>query len=276
MTIVVTGATGPLGRHAVESLLSKGVPADQIVATGRKIEKIEDLGVRAERADYNNTEDLKRVFDGAEKVLFVSGSEAGQRVPQHRNVVHAATAAGVGLLLYTSIAHADTSDLILAGEHRTTEEFIKASGLPYAFLRNSWYLDNYDFRGSIQNGVYGAAGDGRISAALRSEYAEAAAEALVRGDSRVYELGGPGFTLPELAAELSAAAGTEVAYHGLAPEEYQKFLISVGVPESFAVILADADRGAAHGALEVSTADLDDLLGRPATTTAEAIRAALA
>jgi len=276
MTIVVTGATGPFGRHAVESLLARGVPADQIVATGREIKKISDLGVRAERADYNSPEDLKRAFDGAEKVLFVSGSEAGQRVPQHTNVVEAATAAGVGLLLYTSIPHADTTDLILAGEHRVTEELIKSSGLSYAFLRNSWYYENYDFAGAVTNGLYGAAGNGRISAAARADLAEAAAAALVRGDARVYELGGPGFTLPELAAEISKISGTEVTYTNLSPEKYKEFLIGVGVPEPGAVVLSDADRGAAHGALEVSPADLEDLLGRPAKPVAQAISEALA
>jgi NAD(P)H dehydrogenase (quinone) len=124
MTIVVTGATGPFGRHAVDTLLARDIPAGQIVATGRSIEKIQelqDLGVRTERADYNSPEDLKRVLDGAEKVLLVSGSEVGQRVQQHRNVVEAATAAGAGLLLYTSIPHADTTDLLLAQEHQATE-----------------------------------------------------------------------------------------------------------------------------------------------------------
>jgi len=277
MTIVVTGATGPFGRHAVESLLAQGVPAGQIVATGRKIEKIQDLGVRAERADYNSPEDLKRAFDGAEKVLFVSGSEAGHRIQQHTNVVEAATAAGVGLLLYTSIPHADTSDLILAGEHRATEELIKNSSLSYAFLRNSWYYENYDFKGAVANGgIFGAAGDGRISAAARADFAEAAAVALVRGDARVYELGGPGFTLPELAAEIARISGAEVTYTDLSQEKYKEFLIGVGVPEPGAVVLSDADRGAARGALEVSPAHLEDLLGRPAKPVADAIRAALA
>ncbi|MEV6489843.1 NAD(P)H-binding protein [Actinoplanes sp. NPDC051633] len=276
MTIVVTGATGPLGRHVVESLLARGVPADQILATGRAVEKIQDLGVRAQRADYNSPEELKRAFDGAEKVLFVSSSEAGRRIAQHTNVVEAATAAGVGLLLYTSIANAGTSDLILAGEHQATEELIKGSGLPYAFLRNSWYYENYDFRGAVQNGVYGAAGNGRISAAARADYAEAAAAAVVRGAGRVYELGGPGFTLAELAAEIAKISGTEVTYTDLAPEKYQEFLLSVGLPEPAAVVLSDADRGAAQGALEVDPADMRDLLGRPAKPVADAIRAALA
>ncbi|MFG1607205.1 NAD(P)H-binding protein [Actinoplanes sp. NPDC049265] len=275
MTIVVTGATGPFGRHAVESLLARGVPADQIVATGRQIDKIKDLGVRTERADYEDPAALRAVFDGAEKVLFVSSSEPGKRVPQHRNVVEAATAAGVSLLAYTSIAHADTSDLILAGEHQATEQMIRESGLPHVLLRNSWYYENYDFAGVVENGLFGASGDGRISAAARGDLAEAAAAALIKGEPRVYELGGPGFTLADLAAQVSEVAGRPVTYTDLSPEKYAEFLVGVGLPEEAAAVISDADRGAAKGALETGPADLEELLGRPATPVSDAIRAAL-
>lgn len=278
MTIVVTGATGPFGRHAVEALLRRGVPADQIVATGRNIAKIADLGVRVRQADYENPEQLRAAFTGADKVLFVSGSEPGKRIPQHRNVVDAATAAGVGLLAYTSIAHADTSDLILAGEHQATERMILESSLPYAFLRNSWYLENYDYRSAVEHGLFGAAGEGRISGAARADYADAAAGALLAEDgaNRAYELGGPGFTLAELAAQISEVAGRTVAYTDLGPEKYAEFLVSVGLPEQGAAILADADRGAAQGALETGPEDLEKLMGRPATPVSDVIRAALA
>ena len=277
MSIVVTGATGPFGRHAVEALLRRGVPAGRILGTGRAVEKIQDLGVRVQRADYGNPDELRSAFAGAEQVLFVSGSVPGTRIPLHRNVVDAAKEAGVALLAYTSIAHADTSDLMLAGEHRETERMIRDSGVPYVFLRNSWYLENYDVRGAAQNGLYGAAGDGRISAATRADLAEAAAAALVAGEpNRVYELGGPGFTLAELAAEISAAAGREVTYTDLSPEKYTEFLVGVGVPAEFAAVLADSDRGAAQGALYTSAADLEALLGRPATPVSDVVRAALA
>src|SRR5690349_15257219 len=98
MTIVVTGATGPFGRHAVESLLSRGVPADQIVAVGRSVEKIQDLadrGVNVQRASYDDPESLRKAFAGADQVLLVSGSEVGQRVAQHQNVIAAAKDAGI-------------------------------------------------------------------------------------------------------------------------------------------------------------------------------------
>jgi NAD(P)H dehydrogenase (quinone) len=277
MTIVVTGATGPFGRHAVETLLRRGEPADRILATGRSVEKIQDLGVRVQRADYENPAELRSAFAGAEKILFISGSEAGRRIPQHRNVVEAAKEEGVSLLAYTSIAHADTSDLILAGEHRETERMIRDSGVPYVFLRNSWYLENYDVRNAVEHGLYGAARDGRISAATRADFAEAAAAAVLAGEpNRVYELGGPGFTMAELAAEITKIAGRPVTYTNLSPEKYTEFLVGVGLPEQAAAVLADGDRGAAQGALYTPARDLETLLGRPATPISDVIRAALA
>ena len=276
MSIVVTGATGSLGRHAVESLLRRGVPADRIVATGRSVEKIADLGVPTRRAPYGDAAALRDAFTGAEKVLFVSGSEPGKRVEQHRNVVAAAKDAGVGLLAYTSITKADTSDLILADEHRQTEQLIRESGLPYTFLRNSWYFENYNLATAFEHGLVGAAGDGRISIATRADYAEAAAAALVADQVKeVYELGGPGITLAELAATISEASGRQVAYTDLPQDKYVEVLVQAGVPEGFAAILADSDRGAAQGLLEAGGDDLATLLGRPATPLGEAVRSAL-
>jgi NAD(P)H dehydrogenase (quinone) len=280
MSIVVTGATGHLGRLAVESLLRRGVPADQITATGRNIDKISDLGVPAQRVVYEDVDTLRQAFAGADKLLFISGSEVGQRIAQHRNVVTAAKEAGVGLVAYTSILKADTSDLILAGEHKQTEQMLIDSGLPYIFLRNGWYLENYtnNLAQTLEHGLVGAAEDGKISAATRADFADAAAAALLQEtpDKRVYELGGPGFTMTELAAEISRQSGREVSYTNLSPEKYAEVLVGAGVPEGFAAVLADSDRGAAHGALEAEGDDLGTLIGHPPTSLAEVLRAALA
>jgi NAD(P)H dehydrogenase (quinone) len=277
MTIVVTGATGHFGRVAVQSLLARGVPAADIVATGRSVEKIADLGVTSRRAAYEDPAALRTAFEGADKLLFVSGSEVGKRIPQHRDVVTAAQDAGVGFVAYTSIPKADTTSIKLAEEHLATERMLIESGLPYAFLRNGWYLENYDLAGAIEHGLFGAAGNGRISAAPRADYAEAAAEAIVRAEpNRVYELGGEPFTLAELAATISRESGRPVTYTDLTQEKYAEFLIGVGLPEQAAAILADADRGAAQGELDVPGDDLATLLGRPVTALASAVRAQLA
>jgi NAD(P)H dehydrogenase (quinone) len=281
MNIVVTGATGHLGRLAVESLLARGVPAERIVAAGRSVEKLKDLadrGVRVARASYDDPESLNKAFAGADRLLFVSGSEVGKRIQQHANVIAAARDAGIGRVFYTSAPHADTSDLILAGEHLATERALVASGIPSVFLRNGWYLENYDLKGALEHGLVGAAGDGRISIATRADLAEAAAAAVVADvhDKQAYELGGEAVTLAELAAEVSRQSGREVAYTNLSQQGYAEFLVGVGLPEQFAAVLADSDRGAAAGLLDTGTADLAGLLGRPATPLADAVRAALA
>ncbi|MDZ5447859.1 SDR family oxidoreductase [Micromonospora sp. 4G57] len=281
MSIVVTGATGQLGRLIIESLLSRGVPADQIVAVGRDTDRLADLGGRGvvtQLADYDDAESLQAAFAGADQLMFVSGSEVGRRVVQHGNVVTAAKQAGVKQVVYTSIAKADTSSLVLAAEHKATEQLIKDAGLPYVFLRNSWYLENYtpQLPTYLQHGVAGAADDGRVSAATRADYAEAAAVVLTTEGhtNRVYELGGTPFTMTALAAEISRQTGTTVSYLDLPVDKYTELLVAAGVPEGYAALLADGDRGLAQGDLEVGD-DLAKLLGRTPTTLAEAIRAAL-
>ena len=277
MTIVVTGATGHLGRHVVESLLARGVPASEIVATGRNVDKIADLGVVATVAPYEDPAALKAAFAGADRVLFVSGSEVGRRIEQHRNVVEAAKEAGVGLVAYTSAPKADTTDMKLAEEHLATERMLAESGVPHTLLRNGWYLENYNLAQIIEHGSFGAAGDGKIAIAPRADYAEAAASVLVADGhaGKVYELGGEAVTLAELAAEISRQSGRDVTYTDLSPEKYAEFLVGVGLPVAAAEIYADADAAASRGALFVEKTDLETLLGRPVTPLADAIAAAL-
>jgi NAD(P)H dehydrogenase (quinone) len=285
MTIVVTGATGELGGHAIKELLSRGTRRDQIVATGRDAAKLEALrqeGVTVRQADYDDPASLRAALDGATRLLFVSsGSEPGpKRVQQHQAVIDAAVAAGVSLIVYTSAPKADTSDMILAEDHAATERALAASGLSYVVLRNGWYIENYlrSVPGVLEHGLIGATGDGLVSAAARADYAAAAAIALTADDheKRVYELGGTAFTLPVLAAEISRLSGREVTYTDLSPDDYAAALASVGLPAPFAAILADSDRAAAKGALYVEGNDLETLLGRPVTPLAEVLREALA
>lgn len=278
MSIVVTGATGHLGRLAVEALLERGVPAADVVATGRRTEALADLaerGVVVRTADYDDAASLEAAFAGADRLLLVSGSEVGQRVRQHGNAVAAARAAGVGFIAYTSIAHADTSTLLLAEEHRATEQLLAEAGVPHALLRNSWYTENYTAQLPVylEHGITGAAGDGAVSAATRADYAGAAA-AVVASDGHaggVYELGGAPFTMTELARVVSAATGRTVTYTDLPVEQYQQVLVAAGLPEPVAAVLADGDRGVAAGELLVEGDDLAGLLGRAPTSLADAV-----
>ena len=284
MSIVVTGATGHLGRLVVESLVDRGVTPADIVATGRAAERLAPLaglGVRTAVADYTDSAALDTALEGAGAVLLVSGSEAGQRVAQHGNVVAAAARAGVGLLGYTSIAHAGTAQHALATDHRETERVIRASGVPFTFLRNSWYLENYlpQVPGYLEHGVVGASGDGRVSAATRADYADAAAAALLDPTSagRTYELGGASsFTLAELAETVAAASGREVGHTEVSPEQLTEILVGAGLPRPYAEALVSADLGIARGELEVTSGDLERLIGRTPTPLRDAVDAALA
>lgn len=284
MTYVVTGATGHLGRLVVETLLERGVPAEQIVATGRdttRLADVADRGVQVRRADYDDTSSLQTAFAGATRVLLVSASEVGKRASQHANAIDAAREAGVDLLVYTSIANAGSTGMRLAEEHQTTEQTLAESGVPFALLRNGWYVENYtdQLTTTLEHGaVLGSAGEGRVSGATRADLAEAAATVLVEGEAgQVLELGGDeAFTLAELAAEIGRAAGREVTYQDLPAEQFAGVLAGAGVPRPFAEILADSDLGIARGDLLVTSGDLSRLLGRPTTSMSDAVRAAVA
>ncbi|MER6359568.1 SDR family oxidoreductase [Kitasatospora sp. NPDC001527] len=279
---VVTGATGQLGRLVVEGLLAK-VPASEVAVVVRSAEKAADLaerGVTVRVADYSRPETLAGAFAAGDRVLLISGSEIGSRVPQHTAVVEAARAAGVALLAYTSAPGVAT--FRLADEHKATEAVIRESGLPFALLRNGWYTENYlgDAAGTAERGaVVGSAGEGdRIATAPRRDYADAAVAVLTGEghENAVYELSGDvAWSLPELAAELALASGKPVAFHRVTPDEHLRILVGAGLPEGFAQILVDVDAGIARGELAGTPGDLARLIGRPTVPLAQSVRAAL-
>lgn len=281
--IVVTGASGQLGRLVIEALL-KTVPANNIVAAVRNPAKVSDLaarGVQVKLADYSNISSLEAAFEGAEKVLMISSSELGQRLPQHQNVIEAAKRAKVGLVAYTSILHADTSPLPLAKEHKDTEALLKYSGVPHVLLRNGWYTENYlaSLPPALQYGVFiGSAGDGKISSAARADYAIAAATVLTLDGQagKVYELAGDAaYTLTELAAEITRQSGKTVAYQNMAEADFKGALLGAGLPEPLANLLAESDVGASKGGLFDDSHQLSQLIGRPTATLATLVKAAI-
>lgn len=281
--IVVTGATGQLGRLVIQSLLTK-LPAAQIVAAVRQPERAADLaelGVQVRQADYTKPATLDTAFQGAEKVLLISSSEVGQRTAQHKNVIDAAKRAGVSLLAYTSLLHANRSPLGLAAEHQATEALLKESGVPHVLLRNGWYTENYlaSIPPALQHGAYiGSAGEGRIASAARADYAEAAAAVLTLAGQagKVYELAGDeSYTLAEFAAELSKQAGQSIPYVNLPEADFKAALVGAGLPDALAGLLADSDTGAANGGLFDDQRQLSRLIGRPTTALAALIKAAL-
>lgn len=284
MTIAVTGATGHLGRLTVDALLARGAQPGDLVAVVRDAGKAADLadkGVQVRVADYTDPAALESALVGVDKLLLISGSEVGQRLPQHTNVVNAAKAAGIGFVAYTSVLDAANSPLSLAPEHKATEELLAESGIDHALLRNGWYWENYtqDLAGTAERGVLaGAGGEGRVAGAARADYADAAAVVLLSDgqEGKVYELGGDErLTLTELAAKMSEATGKDVVYQDLPVEQYQAALEGAGLPAFFAGMLASADAGIQVGALDTESGDLQHLTGRSSTPVVDVLRAAL-
>ena len=282
--ILVTGASGQLGRLVIASLLKK-VPAAQISGLVRKSEAAAELGalgIQTPMGDYLDTAALDAAMAGIDHVLLISGSEVGKRIPQHTNVIEAAKRAGVKRIAYTSILHCDTSPLGLAEEHKGTEATLKASGLPYVLLRNSWYTENYfgNLAGDIERGVIiGCSGNGRISAATRADYAEAGAVVMTTEEDiggRTYELGGDeAFTMAQFAEELSRQAGKQVVYQDMSEKDYAAALASVGLPDFVAALRANSSAGAAKDGLFDDGKQLSKLIGRPTTPLSQALATAL-
>jgi NAD(P)H dehydrogenase (quinone) len=274
--IVVTGATGALGRLVLAGL----DPADT-VGLVRDPAKGADLGVPVRVGSYDDPASLRGAFDGADKVLFISGSEVGKRVDQHRAVVDAAKAAGVSHLVYTSVLHADSSPLGLAAEHKATEEIIRAAGIPFTFLRNSWYTEMYagTFQQAAATGSFiGSAGAGRVGSAARADYAEAAVAVLCGAghENKVYELAGDvPWSYPDVAAAVAEVTGKAVSYRDLGSAEHRAALTEAGLNPHVVDLLVDVDGKLAGGALVDDSGDLSRLIGHPTTTLRSSIAAAL-
>lgn len=280
----ITGSTGQLGTLVMDRLLQT-VPAGEIVATVRRTtdgSQLRDKGVVVRQADYDQPETLKAAFAGVEKLLLISSSEIGKRVPQHKAVIAAAKEAGVALIAYTSVLHADTSPLRLAEEHRQTEAALAASGVPYVLLRNGWYSENHlaGLPAVLKHGaVLGSAQSGRVASAARADYAEGAVAVLTADGQagKVYELAGDeAWSLPELAAAIGSQTGRTIVYQDLPEAAYIGVLTQAGLPAPLAELYADSDVGASKGALFDDSRALSRLIGRNTTPVGQTLREALA
>ncbi|WP_431035961.1 SDR family oxidoreductase [Streptomyces sp. P6-2-1] len=283
MSIVVTGATGQLGRLVVAGLLEK-VPAREIAAVVRSAEKGAEFaaqGVELRIADYDKPATLEDAFHAGDRVLLISGSDIGRRGPQHTAVVEAAKAAGVAQLAYTGVLGGPQADFTLADEHKITEQAILDSGLPYTFLRNGWYAEMYTGRVPqlFEHGaLIGSSGEGGLAAAPRADYAAAAVAVLTDEghENKVYELSGDvAWTMSEFVAEVTRQSGKQVTFQNVSPEEHKQALLGAGLPEFLADILVDVDAAIARGSLAHTPGDLARLIGRPTTPVADTIAAAL-
>lgn len=280
MTIVITGATGQLGRLVINKLKEK-VSHTEIVALVRSPEKAQELGVTTREANYDQPDTLDRALAGVDTLLLISSSEVGKRTVQHHNVIEAAKKAGIKWIVYTSLLHADSSSLSLAEEHLATEKELKASGIPFTILRNGWYSENYtgSIPGALAGGAFiGSAGEGKISSASRADYANAAVSVLTSEghEGKTYELAGDeSYTLSDLAAEISRQSGKTIPYKNLPESDYAAALTGFGLPESLAQAIAGWDTGASENALYDDSRELSKLIGRPTTPFSVAVADAL-
>jgi NAD(P)H dehydrogenase (quinone) len=283
MSIIVTGASGQLGRLVIEELLTS-VPAAEVTAVVRDSAKAGDLaaqGVTLAVADYNSPESFDGLLRGGDRVLLISGNEMHlDRTAQHKAVLDAAVKAGVALFAYTSAPNGQSGRV--TDDHRATEDAILASGIPYSLLRNNLYHEmvTMNIPAALEHGaLVRAAGEGRLASASRADYAAASA-AVLSGDGHedtVYELSGDtAWSFAEFAAELSKQSGQHVPYRAITSEEYAAMLSGAGLPDPLPHVMAGIDASIAAGELSAVPGDLSRLAGRPTTPVADAIAAALA
>jgi NAD(P)H dehydrogenase (quinone) len=273
MTLLLTGATGHLGTLTAQFLTARDATFEISVRDPAR----STLAVPTRQGDYAGNLD----FSGVDTLIFVSSNASDdERVAQHKRVVDAAVAAGVGHIIYTSVTEAATSPLTLAVVHKTTEEVIAASGIPYTFLRNGMYHENYTAQlpGALESGtLLTATGSGRIASVARADLAEAAAVvATTPGhENKVYELTGPSaWSFDELAALATQASGKPLAHKSIPGPELVEILSGV-VPSFMAELYVDIYVNISHGALAATTPDLEKLIGHASTPITEAVRAAL-
>lgn len=279
MKILVTGATGQFGSMVVDVLL-RSVPAEELGVSVRdpgKARGLRERGVDVRQADFEDATALDGAFAGVERLLLVSTNGDNEtRLRQHRNAVAAAARAGVTFVAYTSLARADSSPLALGAVHHQTEAAIRATGIPYSFLRNNWYVENE--AGSVQGAAAGApvvtaARDGRVGWALRRDLAEAAAAVVAGGghENTVYELSGPPRSYDEFAQAIGEVLGRDVAVRHVDISEYRQMIAGFGLPDYLVELLVDAQQAMRQGALDVESDDLERLLGRPPAPLKESI-----
>ncbi|MCP9770456.1 SDR family oxidoreductase [Lacihabitans sp. LS3-19] len=281
--ILITGATGQLGRGIIENLL-KTTPSSEITAFVRDETKAADLkalGVTLKVGTYQDSDSLEAAMSGIDKVLLISSADFVDRIGQHKNVINAAKKAGVKQIFYTgvSIKDMDASPIKpMLGDHFETEDYIKELGFDYTFLRNALYFDiipMFAGEGVFENGIFFPAEKGKVAFALRSDLAEATALIINSADNvnKVYNLAGStAYSFEEIAAELSKLSGKEVGYLSPEPEAFEGMLKQFGVPDIM-IILSQSFAGAfKHNDFEETSTTLYNILGRETVELAEFLK----
>ncbi|MEX5711122.1 NAD(P)H-binding protein [Parafrankia sp. FMc6] len=280
MSVLIFGATGNLGRLLLAELSKGGLVPAEVTAAGRNQEVLDALaaeGFRTARVELADPVQVRDAVAGHDRVVLISGKDP-DRLQQHRQVVDAASAAGVRHFVYTSGIRADDPGFALGADHKATEDSIKAAGLRHTILRNGWYIENYipAMRVAAQTGVLPAAvGDAPVAPAGRRDLAQALAVVVTTSghDDRTYHLTGDrDHTYHNIAAAMTDVLGTPVRYQPLPAEEYRTLLTGAGMDDATAGFLAALDQSIGTGVLAHAGDDLTRLIGHPTMSLAEGLR----
>jgi NAD(P)H dehydrogenase (quinone) len=275
-TLLVTGASGQFGRLVIKHLIeTQGVAPGSIVAASRDPSKLADFaakGVKTVAADFENPASLEAAFKGVDRLLIVSTDALGQpglRLSQHKAAVEAAKAAGVGHVVYTSMPGPEDSLVTFAPDHLGTEQAIKASGLSYTILRNSWYFEN--LFGSLTNAVksgqwFTASNGGKNAYVSRVDLARTAAAVLASKDksSQTFTLTGvEGLSVAQIAAAASEILGKPITVVDVPSEGLKQGLASAGLPDFVVAMILSAEANTAAGKFNIVNDNIEKLTGKP-------------
>lgn len=285
--ITITGATGQFGNLVIQSLLQRGVPPSEIRASVRdpgKADHHRQRGIDVRRGDFDDSEAMRNAFADTQHLLIISTDKIGQRVEQHRRAVQAALAAGVEHVLYTSIVDMQGGEGSnpIAADHRATEQIIRDTGMPYTFLRNTFYAEYMLFPvvKALESGVFvSSVGDGRLGAVARTDLAEAAAVALSEPghENITYDLTYPRtWDYAEAVEIVSRVSGKPLVYRPVSEDEMARHLHQSGTPEESVPMALGLERTLREGHLSKAAHDLEQVLGRPVTPLEEVARQLLA
>lgn len=283
-TLLVTGASGQLGRLVLDALVKSG--EQRVIATTRTPETLADYarnGVDVRAADYTEAESLPDAFSGATRLLLISTQEVGTRLTSLLAALDAAKKAGVRHIFYTSHSVPETSVSVVAPDHAAMEKAIRASGLKYTFLRNFLYAENLLMMlpEALQSGtIYGAAGDAKTAYVTRRDCADAAAGAMkdaAAHEDMIYDITGPqGHSPADLARIVSGILGRAIVYANLSFEDYKTRLLKHGLPEMVADALVSFERSHSLGEQENVTDAVQKLSGHAPETLENFLRNNLA
>ena len=283
MSIVITGASGHLGRLVAATVLERVGPSDVVLVT-RDPSQLADLaerGAEVRQGDFSDPESLEHAFAGATKVLIISTQEVGARVPGHRAAIDAAATAGAQSIAYTSgINPSDSNPIVVARDHRATEEHLRASGVAWTMLRNSIYTEILLAAAppAIATGQYVTnEGDGRVSYVARADCAAVAAAVLTTDghEGKEYDVTGPdALGVEEITALLTDLSGQPVEPVFVDDDAYAAALVEqAGMPEPVARAYTTFGFGTRRGYSAPVSTTVADLTGREPTAAREVLEA---